>query len=204
MLPPTDTNYPDLSAESVVYHEENVAMKKATVRAVVLAGLLGVVIASSYAVSAASGQDRLDARRDRLSARLSGFQEVPAISTPGGGNLQLWINDQRQQIQYRLSYADLEAPVGAAHIHLGQQDVNGGVAAFLCGGGGKPACPPAHTTLNGTITAADVTGPAAQGIDAGEIRELIRAIRAGKTYANVHTSKFPSGEIRGQIRDEHD
>ena len=42
-------------------------------------------------------------------------------------------------------------------------------------------------------------GPANQGIAAGEFDELVRAIRAGVTYANVHSEKFPGGEIRGQI-----
>ena len=35
---------------------------------------------------------------------------------------------------------------------------------------------------------------------AAEFAELVKAIRAGLTYANVHTSKFPGGEIRGQIK----
>lgn len=42
-------------------------------------------------------------------------------------------------------------------------------------------------------------GPAAQGIDPGEFGELVRAIRAGTTYANVHTVKYPGGEIRAQL-----
>jgi hypothetical protein len=87
-----------------------------------------------------------------------------------------------------------------AHIHFGQKNVSGGVAAFLCGGGSKPAaCPAREGTVTGTIVAADVVGPSNQGIAAGEFAELVRAIRAGKTYANVHSSKFPGGEIRGQI-----
>jgi hypothetical protein len=52
----------------------------------------------------------------------------------------------------------------------------------------------------GTITAAQVVGPAGQGIAAGEFEELVRAIKTGVTYANVHSTKFPGGEIRGQIR----
>jgi hypothetical protein len=76
--------------------------------------------------------------------------------------------------------------------------VNGGVATFLCGGGGKPACPPSGT-VTGTISASDVIGPASQGIAAGELDALVRAMRHGVTYANVHTDKFPDGEIRGQI-----
>jgi len=46
-----------------------------------------------------------------------------------------------------------------------------------------------------------VIGPAGQGIAAGEFAELLAAIRAGKTYANVHSAKFPGGEIRAQLGD---
>ena len=52
----------------------------------------------------------------------------------------------------------------------------------------------------GVITAANVIGPAGQGIAAGEFAELIRAIKGGRTYANVHSSSFPGGEIRGKIQ----
>ena len=89
-----------------------------------------------------------------------------------------------------------------AHIHFGQRSVNGGVAASLCGGGGKPACPQSGT-VTGTVVPADVVGPAGQGIAAGEFDELVAAIRAGRTYANVHSTKFPPGEIRGQINDDN-
>jgi hypothetical protein len=47
-----------------------------------------------------------------------------------------------------------------------------------------------------------VGGPAGQGIAAGELSELIAAIRAGRTYVNVHTNKHPGGEIRGQVRSD--
>jgi CHRD domain-containing protein len=70
---------------------------------------------------------------------------------------------------------------------------------FLCGGGSKPACP-ASGTVTGTIVPADVIGPSGQGIAAGEFAELVRAIRNGATYANLHTEMFPGGEIRGNIR----
>ena len=36
------------------------------------------------------------------------------------------------KIEYRLSYSDLEGDVLQAHIHLGQEHVNGGISAFLC------------------------------------------------------------------------
>jgi hypothetical protein len=77
--------------------------------------------------------------------------------------------------------------------------VSGAVAAFLCGGT-KPACPAAGGTVSGTIVAADVLAIPAQGLAAGDLAGLLKAMRAGVTYANVHTATFGSGEIRGQIR----
>ena len=75
---------------------------------------------------------------------------------------------------------------------------------FLCGGGGKPACPPGTATeavVTGTVTAANVIGPTTQGIPAGGLAEIVAAMRAGHAYANVHTALFPGGEIRAQIND---
>ena len=46
-------------------------------------------------------------------------------------------------------------------------------------------------------------GPLDQGIEAGAFAELVAAMRAGHTYANVHSSKWPGGEIRTQIVGEH-
>ena len=65
----------------------------------------------------------------------------------------------------------------------------------LCGG-------PRANTVSGTITPAQVLTTTGQGIDAGEFDEVVRAIRAGTTYANVHSTTFAPGEIRGQIRDD--
>lgn len=82
---------------------------------------------------------------------------------------------------------------------------------FLCtnllnGPLGTQACPPSPATITGTITAADVSplipataGARAQGLNTGEMAELIRAVRAGKTYVNVHTVDRAGGEIRSQI-----
>jgi hypothetical protein len=109
-------------------------------------------------------------------------------------------------VDYTLTYQDLEGDVRQAHIHLGQRSVNGGISVWLCQTafnvdptGLAPACPQSGT-VEGSFTAANVIGPAGQGIATGEFAELIRAMRAGVTYANVHSTKFPGGEIRGQIR----
>jgi hypothetical protein len=147
-----------------------------------------------------------DDERHRVKATLSGFQETPStLSTPGTGTFTATIDDNAQSIDYKLSYEGLEAPAIAAHIHLGARGTTGGVSAFLCSGGNKPACPPAGGTVTGTITATDIVGPAAQGIAPGQFAKVIRAIRNGAVYANVHSTLRPGGEIRGQLRaDEED
>ena len=79
--------------------------------------------------------------------------------------------------------------VTAVHIHVSGPGVNGGVAAFLCCGGGLDPCPPPPAIVTGRIEAANVLGPADQGIDEGDetaFEELVRLIRAGYTYVNVH------------------
>jgi hypothetical protein len=160
--------------------------------AIAVALLGAVMTASAVAVAGGGGKSK---------TRLSGFEEVPAVLTAGEGKLKLKIDKSAQEIDYVLRYAGLEGGnANAAHIHIGQKLANGGVAAFLCGGGGKPPCPPTGGEVQGTIRASDVLAIPAQSLTAGDFDEFVRAIRRGLTYANVHTDLSPGGEIRGQIR----
>jgi hypothetical protein len=132
-------------------------------------------------------------------AVLNGGKEVPVCSTAGSGTLELVVPDDQSRIDFLLQYA-LEGSVMVAHIHLGKRTEAGGVIVFFCGGGGKPDCPPSPAAVSGTMVAGDILGPAGQGIAPGEFGELLRAIRSGQAYANVHSNICPSGEVRGQIR----
>jgi CHRD domain len=133
-------------------------------------------------------------------ADLEGYQETPlTLSTAGTGEFRATLNAAEAELSYELTFSGLEGGnVLFAHVHLGQIGLTGGVMFFLCGGGGKPACPN-EGTVTGTVNASNVIGPAGQGIAAGEFAEAIRAMRNGFGYANVHTVTYPSGEIRGQI-----
>ena len=141
-------------------------------------------------------------------ASLDGYQETPqSISTTGRGSFSARLKSATE-LQFRFTYRNLEGAlgpppagtaVGQAHIHFGQRRTSGGISVLLCGGT-KPACPTTNpATVEGTITPADVVGPAGQGIAAGEFTELIRAMRNRATYVNIHTVPWPAGEIRGQI-----
>jgi hypothetical protein len=170
--------------------------------------LMGTIAAAilSFGVFASGGDQR---GRNDFSATLIGPEETPlSISTGGHGRLDLRIDTTSEAIEYTLAYDGLEGiaptvPGGVvlfSHIHFGQRRTSGGVSAFLCGGSSKGPCPTPSGTVTGTIVPSDIVGPAGQGIDAGQFEELVRAIRTGYAYANVHTTKYPSGEIRGQIR----
>jgi hypothetical protein len=161
----------------------------------ILAAAALVLAGASLAVADDNG-GRKEVKGDH---GLIGYNEVPANSTAARGSFRARIDTVGQKITYELTYSNLSSTALFAHIHFGQRDVTGGVAAFLCGGGGKPACPATGGTVTGTIVPADVIGPAGQGIAPGEFDELVRAIRAGRTYANVHSTNFPGGEIRAQL-----
>lgn len=147
-------------------------------------------------------------------AELVPTNEVPSISSGAHGRFKATIDRENQTISFELSYDGLEDVPQQAHIHIGQRRVNGGISVFLCGNPPTvpPAtfpqpqpCPSSPATITGVLTAANVVGPAAQGVapsvgTVNEFDELVDMLRQGLTYANVHSAKFPGGEIRGQVR----
>ena len=178
--------------------------------------LIGVLIfAVPVVLAAATVALADDSGRTFRADTLTGYQEVIGpgpISTTGRGSFEATLNSAGDEISYRLTYSDLDTMVAGgivtqAHIHFGQRGVGGGIIAFLCGSAGSPgpagtpACPQPSGTVTGTITAAQVIGPNGQGIEPGSFAEAVRAIRAGAVYANVHTTRWPAGEIRGQVND---
>lgn len=160
---------------------------------------ISALISTIFVLALTGSSIRADNEDNTLKANLTGFQEVPSKLTNGHGTFTAQIN--ASSITYTLTFSGLTTPAVASHIHFAQRGVNGGIFAFLCGGGGKPACPAAGGTVTGTITAADILAPTPdQGLAAGDFAGAVRAIQSGNTYANVHTTRFPAGEIRGQIK----
>jgi len=153
-----------------------------------------------------------------FSATFSGFEEVGglnnetgAIFSPGKGTLDLDINRSARTIAFKLTYSGLSAPVTQSHIHFGKRHVPGGILVWFCSNlpspptpSGTQSCPSGvgtvATPVTGTITSANVMGPAAQHISPGDFDALVAAIESNTAYGNVHTMNFPAGEIRGQVR----
>jgi CHRD domain len=188
------------------------ARRTGVVMILTIAGAFALVLASVGIAGGGKGRS--------METKLIGYEEVPAISTAARGKIKLKIrNGSTGTIEYRLSYSGLTTPATQAHIHFAQKGVNGGIVLWLCGTtalpgpAGTPVCPAGNTankeTVSGTLDATDVQAVATQGIGPGELLEVLAAMKAGVTYANVHTAVgtgFPGGEIRGQLdrRDDDD
>jgi hypothetical protein len=176
-------------------------MKKAWIEVLAL-------LCASVLIASAAEQEK-----NRLTAKLTGIQEVVAgtVITDATGTFVATVNND-STITYTLTYNNLSSAVLQSHIHIGATKTSGGVSIFLCsnlnnGPAGTPACPDDAThsgTVSRTVSAADVIGPAAQGVPAGDFKDVVRAIASHVTYANVHSKNFPAGEIRGQIRQHGD
>jgi hypothetical protein len=177
-------------------------MRKVAIALFVAVGVLGVGAVATADDDDGSGQN---------SARLNGYQESTSVSTTGFGSFHIKFN-RDNTADYVLSYRDMETPVTQAHIHFAQRSVNGPITVWLCDDPNTnppgppptatPVCPPTSGTVRGTLRPTDMVPQVPdRGIEPGRWDEFVAAVKVGHTYANVHTTRFGGGEIRGQIND---
>jgi hypothetical protein len=122
-------------------------------------------------------------------ARLDPEQEVPPTASEGDGEVEFTLRSDG--IRFELEWEDLTANVTAAHIHCAPAGSNGSVGVTLLMGPLEP-----EGTVRSTFTAPD----AGNGCGWTTLGDVIGAVFDGTAYVNVHTSTFPGGEIRGQLR----
>jgi hypothetical protein len=128
-----------------------------------------------------------------FNAHLTGRNEVPPVATKAQGEATLRLNDGRTSMTYRVNVAGLENAT-AAHIHSGTRGQNGPIVVTLFSGL-KPG------RFSGVLARGTITSANLEGQLAGQpLSALVRLIRSGQAYVNVHTQKYPAGEIRGQLR----
>ncbi len=131
-------------------------------------------------------------------AHLNGKEQVPPANTKAQGEAAFALSKDGDSIHYKITVANIEN-VTMAHIHEGAIGANGPVVVWLYPNAPPPKLIPGKSNgvlAEGTITNANLTGPlAGKGIT-----DLLNDIKSGKAYVNVHTSKYPGGEIRGQIK----
>jgi hypothetical protein len=127
-------------------------------------------------------------------AGLSGGAVVPKITTTAKGAAVFETTMGGKELKYKLTVEDIEN-VTAAHIHIGKKGKNGPPVAGLFGGPKKEG-KFSGTLGEGTITDKELVGP----MGGKTVKDVIKALRSGELYVNVHTGKYPDGELRGQIK----
>ena len=123
------------------------------------------------------------------SVHLSGDQEVPPVKTSGKGKGTVLVNSETKEVEYdiyvkKLS-SDIDLDIGV-HFHRGERGENGPVLKDLniekCG---------SKYRFKGVWSPKDATQPLTQK----DLDDLL----SGRIYVNVHTNKYPDGEVRGQV-----
>lgn len=127
-------------------------------------------------------------------AELSGHAVVPMATTTAKGMATFEATMEGKELTYKLTVEDIEN-VSAAHIHIAKKGKNGPPVAGLFAGPKKEG-KFSGALGEGTITDKDLVGPMA----GKTVKDLIKALRSGELYVNVHTDKYPDGELRGQIK----
>ena len=145
-------------------------------------GRVIVALAAGALVAAGLGTAGTSATY-RVSAALNARQEIPkqVVKAPNatGSFSGTYVEHGRSStLKWKLTYAHLTGAATAAHIHLGKPGVAGNVIVSLCAAN-------CHSGMTGTAKLSS---------------KIVAQIEAGKTYVNVHTTKNPNGEIRGQVK----
>ena len=127
-----------------------------------------------------------------FNAHLAGKNEVPAVETKAQG--ELVIHEMKDELHFKLNVANIN-DVTAAHLHHGAAGENGPPVVNLFMGPTKAGAVNGQL-VDGPITAASLAGPLA----GKTLADLKTEIAAGRIYVNVHTTAYPDGEIRGQVK----
>jgi len=162
--------------------------------------------------SSTQANNNNDGNALRFSTRLSTFNEVPPKANSASGTFRATLSEDGTTLSWTFTWSGLSGPPSVAHIHFGLKGMNYPVMTYFCGGPKgnpdipqKPDCPQTTSgSITGTTTAADIiplntAGSTDQALDLHDFAGFVRALRAGSAYANMHTTRFPGGEIRGQI-----
>ena len=132
---------------------------------------------AALAVGAMLAAGAASAEIVHFTAKLDGASETPPRVTDGKGTAQVTLDTQSKVLSWKVDYSDLSGPATMAHFH-------------------GPAAPGTAAKVTVPLTgdmASPIKGSAT--ITDGQIGDL----RGGLWYLNVHTAKYPGGEIRGQV-----
>ena len=161
-------------------------------------GTFPFVVAISLLAIAGSGfavisSNTAFAQQQHFTAKLSGANEVPSITSAASGMAAFDLNAAGTQMKYTLNVTNINHVI-AAHIHMGSSTANGPIVVNLfipSKATGKVDGTLAQSSINST----SLIGP----LKGKQMTDLLKLINGGQAYVNVHTTQNPPGEVRGQM-----
>jgi hypothetical protein len=137
---------------------------------------------------------------EKFFAKLKGRNEVPPVNSDAFGIAKFISNKHSTKIKFALEVKNIDNFV-QAHIHFGERGENGPVLVFLFGANletleDQNGITTRKGLVTGTITDDDIVK---NNVGVKDVKDLLKLMKKGRTYVNVHTEQNPAGEIRGQI-----
>ena len=123
----------------------------------------------------------------RFTTQITSSQEVPPNLSSGVGNGTVVLAGNREYLDYTFAVNNLSTPAIAAHFHRGAVGVNGPIVKIL----NLESLGENRYRLIGRWSKKDVNQPLTD--------DLINDLLNGRIYINIHTTRYPDGEVRGQI-----
>ncbi len=140
-------------------------------------GVCAALVSSAFVILTA-GCSTVSSNTATLTANLSPNQEVPPTSSVGKGSAKVWYNKDTHGLRWQVEYSGLTGPAKAGHLHgPAAPGANAGVVV------------PFQNPLEYPVIKGETVITAAQG----------EQLLSGLWYINLHTEKYPGGEIRGQV-----
>lgn len=129
-------------------------------------------------------------------ATLAGSNEVPPSGSAGTGTCGFQLTGDT--ISYSIEAHGLSNVIGA-HIHIGAAGANGPVRVVLFPFPGGPVIDTANpaASVDGVLKAGEFNNSHVTG--GLTFNDIVSNMQSGNAYCNVHTTRNPGGEIRGQI-----
>jgi hypothetical protein len=158
-------------------------------RVVLATSLLVIISSGTIAITATTAL----AQVQHFTAKLSGSNEVPPITSKASGIATFDLNAAGTQMKYTLNVTDIDHVI-AAHIHMGKSTENGPIVVNLfipAKATGKVTGSLARSSINST----SLIGP----LKGKQMPDLINIMKNGQAYVNVHTAQNPPGEVRGTV-----
>jgi hypothetical protein len=134
----------------------------------------------------------------RLTARLTGAQEVPPADPDGGGKAVVEVDVAGGEVCFDIKFDAIGTP-NRAHIHEQVAGVNGGIVVTFWELRIPPADPgaPASDPRNDVLEDRQELSGCASVADTALLQRIVD--NPAGFYVNLHNARYPGGAIRCQL-----